>query len=111
MTGVAKSLSRRTRRPQRSLHPSANYGRPVADAGFVAGRVHSESSHPPQGLKLFVSLSEALDMTTPGDRALAGMLAVFAEFERDILKGPGRTAPGDTGRFVCRLACISADTA
>jgi putative DNA-invertase from lambdoid prophage Rac len=34
----------------------------------------------------FVSLSEALDLTTPSGRALAGMLAVFAEFERDILK-------------------------
>ena len=34
----------------------------------------------------FVSLSEALDLTTPGGRALAGMLAVFAEFERDILR-------------------------
>jgi DNA invertase Pin-like site-specific DNA recombinase len=31
----------------------------------------------------FVSLSEALDLTTPSGRALAGMLAVFAEFERD----------------------------
>lgn len=34
----------------------------------------------------FVSLTEALDLTTPGGRALAGMLAVFAEFERDILR-------------------------
>jgi DNA invertase Pin-like site-specific DNA recombinase len=34
----------------------------------------------------FVSLSEALDLTTPSGRALAGMLAVFAEFERDILR-------------------------
>ncbi len=34
----------------------------------------------------FVSLSEALDMTTPSGRALAGMLAVFAEFECDILR-------------------------
>jgi putative DNA-invertase from lambdoid prophage Rac len=34
----------------------------------------------------FVSLSEALDMTTPSGRALAGMLAAFAEFERDILR-------------------------
>ena len=34
----------------------------------------------------FVSLSEALDMTTPSGRALVGMLAVFAEFERDILR-------------------------
>jgi putative DNA-invertase from lambdoid prophage Rac len=33
----------------------------------------------------FVSLSEALDLTTASGRALAGMLAVFAEFERDIL--------------------------
>ena len=30
----------------------------------------------------FVSLCEALDLTTPSGRALAGMLAVFAEFER-----------------------------
>lgn len=34
----------------------------------------------------FVSLSEALDLTTPSGRALAGMLAVFAELERDILR-------------------------
>ena len=32
----------------------------------------------------FVSLSEALDLTTPSGRAFARMLAVFAEFERDI---------------------------
>ena len=34
----------------------------------------------------FVFLCEALDLTTPSGRALAGMLAVFAEFERDILR-------------------------
>ena len=34
----------------------------------------------------FVSLTEALDLTTPGGCALAGMLAVFAEFERDLLR-------------------------
>lgn len=34
----------------------------------------------------FVSLTEAFDMTTPTGRALAGMLAVFAEFEREILR-------------------------
>jgi putative DNA-invertase from lambdoid prophage Rac len=34
----------------------------------------------------FVSLSEALDLTTPSGRALAGMLAIFAEFKRDILR-------------------------
>jgi DNA invertase Pin-like site-specific DNA recombinase len=34
----------------------------------------------------FVSLTEALDLTTPTGRAMAGLLAVFAEFERDILR-------------------------
>lgn len=34
----------------------------------------------------FVSLCEALDFTSASGRALAGMLAVFAEFERDILR-------------------------
>lgn len=34
----------------------------------------------------FVSLTEALDLTTPSGRAMAGMLAVFAEFEREILR-------------------------
>ena len=34
----------------------------------------------------FVSLTEALDFTTPSGKALAGMLAVFAEFERDMLR-------------------------
>src|SRR5712691_6816190 len=31
-------------------------------------------------------LSEALDFTTPAGRAMAGLLAIFAEFERDILR-------------------------
>ena len=34
----------------------------------------------------FISLTEALDMTTPSGRAMAGLLAVFAEFEREILR-------------------------
>lgn len=34
----------------------------------------------------FVSLTEALDLTTPTGRAMTGMLAVFAEFEREILR-------------------------
>jgi DNA invertase Pin-like site-specific DNA recombinase len=34
----------------------------------------------------FVSLTEALDLTTPAGRAMAGLLAVFAEFEREILQ-------------------------
>jgi putative DNA-invertase from lambdoid prophage Rac len=34
----------------------------------------------------FVSLTEALDLTPPAGRAMAGLLAVFAEFEREILR-------------------------
>ena len=34
----------------------------------------------------FVSLTEALDLTTPAGRAMAGPLAIFAEFEREILR-------------------------
>jgi putative DNA-invertase from lambdoid prophage Rac len=33
----------------------------------------------------FVSLTEALDLTTPAGRAMAALLAVFASFEREIL--------------------------
>ena len=33
----------------------------------------------------FVSLTEAPDLTTPAGRAMAGLLAVFAAFEREIL--------------------------
>lgn len=34
----------------------------------------------------FVSLTEALDLTTPSGRAMAGLLAIFSEFEREILR-------------------------
>src|SRR3989441_4404629 len=34
----------------------------------------------------FVSLTEALELTTPAGRAMAGLLAIFAEFEREILR-------------------------
>lgn len=34
----------------------------------------------------FVSLTEALDLTTPSGRAMAALLAVFAEFEGGILR-------------------------
>lgn len=34
----------------------------------------------------FISLTEALDLTTSTGRAMTGLLAVFAEFERDILR-------------------------
>jgi putative DNA-invertase from lambdoid prophage Rac len=33
----------------------------------------------------FVSLTEALDLTVQAGRAMAGLLAIFAEFEREIL--------------------------
>jgi putative DNA-invertase from lambdoid prophage Rac len=34
----------------------------------------------------FVSLTEALDLTTASGRAMAGLLSVFAEFEREVLR-------------------------
>jgi putative DNA-invertase from lambdoid prophage Rac len=34
----------------------------------------------------FVSLTEALDLTTPSGRAMAGLLSVFADFEHEILR-------------------------
>jgi DNA invertase Pin-like site-specific DNA recombinase len=54
----------------------------------------------------FVSLTEALDLTTPAGRAMAGLLAIFAEFEREILqertrrdwRRPGGTASDWAGR-------------
>jgi DNA invertase Pin-like site-specific DNA recombinase len=33
----------------------------------------------------FVSLTEALELTTPAGRVMAGLLAVLAAFEREIL--------------------------
>lgn len=40
----------------------------------------------------FVSLTEALDLTTAAGRAMAAMLAVFAAFEQEILQD--RTGAG-----------------
>jgi putative DNA-invertase from lambdoid prophage Rac len=55
------------------------WGRSVAD---LVGTLHEL-----QALGVgFISLSEALDLTTPIGRAMAGLLAIFAEFERDILR-------------------------
>jgi DNA invertase Pin-like site-specific DNA recombinase len=39
----------------------------------------------------FVSLTEALDLTTPAGQAMAGFLAIFSEFEREILRDRVRT--------------------
>jgi putative DNA-invertase from lambdoid prophage Rac len=55
------------------------WGRSLAD---LVGTLHEL-----QALGVgFISLHEALDFATPTGRALAGMLAVFAEFEREILR-------------------------
>lgn len=35
---------------------------------------------------IFVSITEALDFSTPSGRAMAGMFSTFAEFERDIIR-------------------------
>jgi len=55
----------------------------------------------------FASLTEALDLTTPAGRAMAGLLAIFAEFEREILRE--RTKAGlaharETGKRLGRPA-------
>src|ERR1700753_2030673 len=34
----------------------------------------------------FVSLTEALDLTTPAGRTMAGLVAIFAEIAREILR-------------------------
>lgn len=59
----------------------------------------------------FVSLTEALDLTTPAGRAMAGLLAIFAEFEREILRE--RTLAGlaharETGKRLGRPATAAA---
>jgi DNA invertase Pin-like site-specific DNA recombinase len=59
----------------------------------------------------FVSLTEALDLTTAAGRAMAAMLAVFAAFEREILQE--RTRAGlaharEKGRRLGRPATAAA---
>ncbi len=55
------------------------WGRSLADLVTTV----EELSHLGVG---FASVTEALDLTTPAGRALAGMLSVFAAFERDVLR-------------------------
>lgn len=43
----------------------------------------------------FVSITEALDLTTPAGRAMAAMLSVFAEFEREVLRDRVRAGLAD----------------
>src|SRR5260370_1950728 len=64
----------------------------------------------------FVSLTEALHLTTPAGRAMAALLAIFAEFEREILSekvrcclGPARHNGKRMGRPV--TAGLQADKA
>jgi len=62
----------------------------------------------------FVSLTEALDLTTPAGRAMAGLLAIFAEFEREILRERTRAGLAHARRSGKRLgrpatAAIHAD--
>jgi DNA invertase Pin-like site-specific DNA recombinase len=56
--------------------------------GWIAGEDRSttcsqELEHLGVG---FVSLTDALDLTKPAGRAMAGLLAVFAQFEREVLR-------------------------
>jgi DNA invertase Pin-like site-specific DNA recombinase len=51
----------------------------------------------------FVSLTEALDLTTPAGSAMAGLLAVFAEFEREILRERVRAGLAQTRQNSKRL--------
>lgn len=60
----------------------------------------------------FVSIHDSFDTTTPTGRAMFGMLAVFAEFERDIIQQrtkAGLEAARKRGRIGGRPA-IDADT-
>src|SRR6266481_8282290 len=51
----------------------------------------------------FVSLTEALDLTTPTGRAMAGLLSVFAEFEHEILRERVRAGLAHARENVKRL--------
>jgi DNA invertase Pin-like site-specific DNA recombinase len=57
----------------------------------------------------FVSLSEALDLTTSTGRAMAGMLSVFEAFERDILRDRVRAGLDRTRQSGTRLGCPSTE--
>jgi putative DNA-invertase from lambdoid prophage Rac len=62
----------------------------------------------------FVSLTEALDLTTPAGRAMAGLLAIFAEFEREILRErtrAGLTHARENGKRLGRPATAAVHAA
>jgi len=55
------------------------WGRSLLDLITTLKELHAVSVN-------FVSLNDSLDFTTPSGQAMAGMLAVFAQYERDILR-------------------------
>src|SRR5712671_7384124 len=65
-----------------SVTPFAHVS-PLSDDPLGSSDALQELEHLGVG---FVSLTEALDLTTPAGRAMAGLLAIFAEFEREILR-------------------------
>jgi Resolvase, N terminal domain/Helix-turn-helix domain of resolvase len=66
-----------------SLNAKTGIIHPVSTLSGAAPLIQKELEHLGVG---FVSLTEALDLTTPAGRAMAGLLAVFAQFEREILR-------------------------
>jgi DNA invertase Pin-like site-specific DNA recombinase len=78
---------------------------------WVAQTLTKELEHLGVG---FVSLTEALDLTTPAGRAMAGRLAIFAEFEREILREPTRAGLAharENGKRLGRPATAAIHTA
>ena len=69
---------------------TARIGRDLGLALGSVGRSLAELITSLQELNMlgvgFVSLTEALDMATPTGRVMVGLLAVFAEFECDLLR-------------------------
>ena len=62
----------------------------------------------------FVSLTEALDLTTPTGRAMAGLLSVFAAFEHEILRErvrAGLAHARENGKRLGRPATAAAKSA
>jgi putative DNA-invertase from lambdoid prophage Rac len=62
----------------------------------------------------FVSLNEALDLTTSSGRAMAALLAVFAAFEREILQErvcAGLAHARQNGKKLVRPATVAPHTA
>lgn len=54
------------------------FGRSVSDLHDLVGQLQKEKI-------AFISLKEGFDLTTSVGRAMFGMLAVFAEFERNVI--------------------------